>query len=232
MVNTVYFLIGDWFQAQTISNFYLAFANELEIIAALNKIDLPGADIEGSKDQIFSLFEMDPDEILLISAKKGVGVTDLLDTIIEKVPAPLTAGQEAAMKLFLFDSWYDKYHGTINLVQVVDGVLSSNRNNVVVSSKTGKEYKVKSVGVLTPSTFPSPMLYPGQMGYLVTNMKNPREAIIGDTLYYKDKPVSPLISIVSINQSEASIIYQPIRSQPSPWCMLESTPSTRVRPGS
>ena len=182
-------------QAQTISNFYLAFANELEIITALNKIDLPGADIEGCKDQIFTLFEKDPDDVMLVSAKKGIGVTELLDRIVETVPAPVTEGQDVAMRLFLFDSWYDKYHGTINLVQVVDGVLSDSRTNVVVSSKTGKEYKVKSVGVLTPTTFPTPRLYPGQMGYLMTNMKNPREAIIGDTLHYKDKPVQPLISI-------------------------------------
>ena len=78
---------------------------------------------------------------------------------------------------------------------MVDGVLSSNRNNVVVSSKTGKEYKVKEVGLLTPGPHPCPLLYPGQVGYLITNMKNAREAEIGDTLYVKDKPVLPLIDI-------------------------------------
>ena len=75
------------------------------------------------------------------------------------------------LRLFLFDSWWDKYHGSINLVQVVDGVLSGNKTNTVVSSKTGKEYKVKEVGVLTPTPHPCQFLYPGQVGYLVSNMK-------------------------------------------------------------
>jgi len=182
-------------QAQTVSNFYLAFSNNLPIIAVLNKIDLPGADIDGSKEQIFNLFEIDPDEVLAVSAKQGIGVKDLLDCVVQKIPPPTTLGPESPMRLFLFDSWYDRYHGTINLVQVVDGILSGNKNNVVVSHKTKKEYKVKEVGILTPGPQPCPQLFPGQVGYLVTNMKSAREAEIGDTLHSKDKPVSPLISI-------------------------------------
>jgi len=182
-------------QAQTVSNFYLAFSHSLQILAVLNKIDLPGADVDGVREQIFNLFEIDPDEIMAVSAKMGVGVTQLLDSIVERVPPPLTQGQEADMRLFLFDSWYDKYHGTINLVQVADGVLKCSRNQVVVSSKTGKEYKVKEVGLLTPRVHQCAALYPGQVGYLVTNMKSAREAEIGDTLYAQNKPVKPLIDI-------------------------------------
>jgi len=182
-------------QAQTVSNFYLAFSHSLQILAVLNKIDLPGADVDGVREQIFNLFEIDPDEIMAVSAKMGVGVTQLLDSIVERVPPPLTQGQEADMRLFLFDSWYDKYHGTINLVQVADGVLKCSRNQVVVSSKTGKEYKVKEVGLLTPRVHQCAALYPGQVGYVVTNMKSAREAEIGDTLYAQNKPVKPLIDI-------------------------------------
>ena len=106
-----------------------------------------------------------------MSAKLGTGVTDLLDAVVARVPPPRSAGRDADLRLFLFDSWWDKYHGSINLVLVVDGVLSGNKNNTVVSSKTGKEYKVKEVGVLTPEPHPCQFLYPGQVGYLVSNMK-------------------------------------------------------------
>ena len=114
---------------------------------------------------------MDPGSILAVSAKLGTGVSDLLDAVVTRVPPPLTSGRDTNLRLFLFDSWWDQYHGSINLVQVVDGVLSGNKNNTVVSSKTGKEYKVKEVGVLTPAPHPCQFLYPGQVGYLVSNMK-------------------------------------------------------------
>ena len=124
-------------QAQTVSNFYLAFAHSLQILAVLNKIDLPRADVDGVREQVsstlepnifvgwtnifcevFNLFEIDPDEVLAVSAKLGTGVTQLLDSVVERVPPPATRGPEADMRLLLFDSWYDRYHGTINLVQV------------------------------------------------------------------------------------------------------------------
>ena len=114
-----------------------------------------------------------------MSAKLGTGVTDLLDAVVARVPPPCSAGRDADLRLFLFDSWWDKYHGSINLVLVVDGVLSGNKNNTVVSSKTGKEYKVKEVGVLTPEPHPCQFLYPGQVGYLVSNMKVRESVILG-----------------------------------------------------
>ena len=173
-------------QAQTVSNFYLAFANDLEILAVMNKIDLPGADPEGVKAQLKSLFEVEEDQVQAISAKMGIGVRELLDRVVERVPPPITFGKEENLKLFLFDSWFDRYQGTINLVQVVNGVLRTN-NSVVVSSSTKKEYKVKEVGLMTPSPHPCPALYPGQVGYLISNMKTAKEAVIGDTFYAKDK---------------------------------------------
>ena len=122
---------------------------------------------------------MDPGSILAVSAKLGTGVTDLLDAVVARVPPPRSAGRDADLRLFLFDSWWDKYHGSINLVLVVDGVLSGNKNNTVVSSKTGKEYKVKEVGVLTPEPHPCQFLYPGQVGYLVSNMKVRESVFLG-----------------------------------------------------
>ena len=112
---------------------------------------------------------------------------------------------------------------------MVDGVLSSNRNNVVVSSKTGKEYKVKEVGLLTPGPHPCPLLYPGQVGYLITNMKNAREAEIGDTLYVKDKPLIDIELAKVRNHSNKFAIYF-YGSFFSQWCLLEYIHSIKVKP--
>jgi len=180
-------------QAQTVSNFYLAFANDLEILAVMNKIDLPGADPEGVKAQLKTLFEVEEDQVLAISAKMGIGIKELLDRVVERVPPPTTLGPEDNLRLFLFDSWFDRYQGTINLVQVVDGVLTT--KNTVVSTSTKKEYLVKEVGLMTPSPHPCPALYPGQVGYLISNMRTAKEAVIGDTFFSKGKPVEPLLSI-------------------------------------
>ena len=174
-------------QAQTVSNFYLAFANDLEILAVMNKIDLPGADPEGVKVQLRSLFDMEEDQVLAISAKMGIGVKELLDRVVERVPPPTTLGTNASLRLFMFDSWFDRYQGAIQLVQVADGVLTA--KNTVVSTSTKKEYKVKEVGLMTPFPHPCPALYPGQVGYLISNMRTAKEAVIGDTFYAKDKVI-------------------------------------------
>jgi len=180
-------------QAQTVSNFYLAFSNNLEIIPVINKIDLPNADPEAVREQLFSLFELDPCSVKLISAKQGIGVKDLLDTVVELIPPPPTSALDDDLRLFLFDSWFDRYKGAINLVQVNRGVLKTSAT--VTSCKTKKEYSVKSVGVMTPDPVECDSLYPGQVGYMICNMRSASEAIIGDTYHLKDKPVSPLLEI-------------------------------------
>ena len=174
-------------QAQTVSNFYLAFSNDLEILAVMNKIDLPGADPVGVRSQLRNLFDIEEENVLAVSAKLGTGVKELLDTVVEKVPPPKNYNKQKDLKIFLFDSWFDRYQGTINLVQVVDGTLTA--KDTVVSFATSKEYKVKEVGLMTPSPFPSPALFPGQVGYMMSNMKTAKEAIIGDTFYAKDKVI-------------------------------------------
>ena len=97
-------------QAQTVSNFYLAFSHDLPIVAVLNKIDLPGADIDGVKEQILNLFEIYPDKVMAVSAKMGTRITQLLDQIVLSIPPPATSGREANLRLFLFESWYDRYN--------------------------------------------------------------------------------------------------------------------------
>lgn len=181
-------------QAQTVSNFYQAFANDLEIVPVINKIDLPNANPEAVREQLLSLFELDPGKVLQVSAKLGTGVIHLLDTVVERIPPPPAAKEkEEDLKLFLFDSWFDRYKGAINLVQVVSGTLQN--QSQVVSAKTGKEYGIKSMGLMTPEPFECSSLYPGQVGYIIMNMRSAKEAVIGDTLHLKDKPVAPLLEI-------------------------------------
>jgi len=182
-------------QAQTVSNFYKAFANNLEIIPVINKIDLPNADVEGVSEQMFSLFEVDPENIFQISAKFGTGVQKLLDGVVKLIPPPPVNSPDSDVQLFLFDSWFDRFKGAINMVQVNQGVLTESMT--VVSCKTNKEYLIKSLGVLTPEEFKCSKLYPGQVGYIVCNMKSAKEAVIGDTFHIKDRPTPPLLEIES-----------------------------------
>jgi len=182
-------------QAQTVSNFYLAFSNNLEIIPVINKIDLPNANPEAVREQLFTLFEMEPERVMLISAKLGTGVKQLLDNVVKYIPPPeiSTSTSSKDLQLFLFDSWFDKYKGAINLVQVKRGILKN--TSTIVSCKSKKEYSIKSLGLMTPEPFECDSLYPGQVGYVVCNMKSAKEAIIGDTYHLKDNPVDMLLEI-------------------------------------
>ena len=120
-------------QAQTVSNCYLAFGNNLEIIPVINKIDLPGARTDEVKEQLSNLFDIDPGDVLLTSAKLGTGVEELLDAVVERVPALSTRGVEADTRALLFDSWFDKYMGAINVIQVTQ--YSANSRRLVEETK-------------------------------------------------------------------------------------------------
>jgi len=184
-------------QAQTVSNFFLAFANDLAIVPVLNKIDLPGAKPEEVKEQMANLFEIEPDQVISASAKLGIGVKDIFEAVVSRVPPPSTAARHQTggkQCVLLQDSWYDTYRGTVNLVQVVDGLLKC--GDEVTSAKTGLSYPVKTLGILTPKEKPIEVLSPGQIGVMTCNMKSPREAVIGDTFYRKSDPLlRPLVEI-------------------------------------
>ncbi len=187
-------------QAQTVSNFYMAFGNDLIVVPVLNKIDLPNAKPGEVKEQLNNLFDIDPSSVIAASAKTGVGISDIFEAVVERIPPPslnqFGEGEEdvaTALRLLLFDSWYDRYRGTVNLVQVVSGVLRAGHEQVV-SVTTGKAYSVKTLALLTPGELPVSALYPGQMGVMTCNMRKPNEAMIGDTFHRKDQPVKPLIS--------------------------------------
>ena len=181
-------------QAQTVSNFYLAFANDLTVIPVLNKIDLPGADPEQVKDQLFNLFEIESSDVLLASAKQGLGISEIFQAIIDRIPPPNRHGNSrSTLRFFLQDSWYDKYRGTVNLVQVIDGTLKL--QDTITSMSLSQDFVVRTLSLLSPHEVPIQALYPGQVGTMTCNMKSPKDAIIGDTFHLKDHPVDSLMSV-------------------------------------
>ena len=180
-------------QAQTVSNFYLAFAQGLTLVPVLNKIDLPSADTQRTIDQLQDSFELDGSNAIMVSAKTGLNVERLLPNIVEQVPAP--AGREnAPLKVLLVDSWYDNYKGVILLVRVFEGKIKA--GDRISSFATGNEYIVGEVGIMYPLETPQTCLRAGQVGYIYFNpgMKRSKEAKIGDTYTTvgNEKNVEPL----------------------------------------
>ncbi|CAG2063887.1 unnamed protein product [Timema podura] len=139
-------------QAQTVANFYLAFYKELTIIPVLNKVDLKNADPERVKEQMKTLFDINPSDILQISAKLGTGVEDVLRAIVERIPPP-PVDRSADFRALLFDSWYDRYRGAILLVYVTDGSVKVGKEITFVHS--GKNYEIRTLGMLRPHEEPA-----------------------------------------------------------------------------
>lgn len=180
-------------QAQTVSNFYLAFAHGLKLVPVLNKIDLPSADAQRTIDQLYDNFELDGSNAVMVSAKTGLNVERVLPNIVEQVPAP-TGADNAPLKLLLVDSWYDNYKGVILLVRIFEGTVKA--GDRVYSFATGNEYIVGEVGIMYPLETPQTRLRAGQVGYIFFNpgMKRSQEAKIGDTYTTvgNEKKVEPL----------------------------------------
>jgi elongation factor 4 len=175
-------------QAQTMANFYLAFDQDLSIIPVINKVDLPTADVEGITHQLESLFDFKKNEIILASAKSGLGMNDILSSIIARIPAP-KCNREQSLKALLFDSWFDEYRGIICLIAVHDGVIK--KGDIIEFAQSHTDYEVLELGLMYPEPTPMGALYAGQVGYIITGMKTIREARVGDTVYHAKKPVTP-----------------------------------------
>jgi elongation factor 4 len=175
-------------QAQTMANFYLAFEQNLTIIPVINKIDLANAQIERVTNEIKKLFEFDPEEIIKTSAKAGIGIKDLLDSIIERIPSPVGSDQ-SNLKALLFDSWFDEYKGVVCLIAVKDGVIK--KGDSITLAQSGLDYEVLDIGLMYPDPTSTGQLRAGQVGYLVSGMKTVKEARVGDTIYQTKKPVPP-----------------------------------------
>ena len=180
-------------QAQTVANFYLAFAQGLALIPVINKVDLPHADAPRALEQMRDTFELDPESAVLVSAKTGLNVQALLPTVIDRVPAPM-GDHTKPLRLFLVDSWYSTYKGVVLLVRIFDGTIRA--GDQVVSFATGLKYTVGEVGIMFPDQTPQKVLRAGQVGYIYFNpsMRRSQEAKIGDT-YTKvgfERQVEPL----------------------------------------
>ncbi|CAG9820065.1 unnamed protein product [Phaedon cochleariae] len=180
---------NDGVQAQTVANFYLAFGNDLVIIPVLNKIDLKNAEPERVCNQLQTLFDINPNDVLKISAKLGLGIDDVLKRIVTNLPSPV-ADKNANFRGLLFDSSYDRYRGALSLIYVQDGSISIGDN--IASFHSKKEYEVKTLSLLRPDEVPVDKLVAGQIGLLGCNMRSSKEAHIGDTIYHKNTSVEPL----------------------------------------
>jgi GTP-binding protein LepA len=166
-------------QAQTVSNIYLAIDAGLEIIPVINKIDLPSARVDEVTSEIEDLLGTSEGEILNVSARDGAGVPELLDAIVSRVPPP-AGKRDDKLKALIFDSVYDTYRGSVVYVRVVDGVL--HRGEEVLLMSNGKRFDADDVGFFRLQMEPADILYAGEVGYVVTGVKNIRETKVGDTL--------------------------------------------------
>jgi len=176
-------------QAQTVANFYSALEAGLHVIPTINKIDLLVADPDKVSRQLESLFGFTDSEIVKVSAKEGVGITNILDEICRTMPSP-QARRENKLSLFLFDSWYDKYRGVICLMAVMDGTVR--KGDKLCSAHTSEEYEALDVGIMFPEEVSVTELYAGQVGYVVMGIRDVKQALVGDTFYHTNQPVVPM----------------------------------------
>jgi GTP-binding protein LepA len=166
-------------EAQTLANLYLALGNDLAIIPVLNKIDLPAAQPDKYADELAHIIGCDPSDVLRVSAKTGEGVAELLDTIVATVPAPV-GDADAPARAMIFDSVYDVYRGVVTYVRVVDGYLP--RREKVLMMSTRATHEMLEVGVIAPEPTPADGLGVGEVGYLITGVKDVRQSKVGDTI--------------------------------------------------
>ncbi len=220
-------------EAQTISNLYLALEHNLEIIPVLNKIDLPSARVEEVSEEIMNLIGCSQTDIILASAKNGIGIIDILDNIITRIPSP-KGDSSAPLKALVFDSIFNAYRGTIVYYRIFDGQL--NKGDIIKFMATDATYQVDEVGVLRLQQFPMQTIETGSVGYLVGSIKNLAEVKVGDTFTLASRPaaeavqgfqeVKPMVfagiypvdtddfeelrnSLDKLKLNDASLVYQP-----------------------
>ncbi len=224
-------------EAQTLANVYLAIDNDLEILPVINKIDLPSANIEKVRKDIEDVIGLDASDAILASAKEGIGIEDIMDQIIAKVPAP-KGDPEAPLKAMVFDSFYDPYRGIIPSIRIVDGILK--KGDRIKMMSTGKTFEVIEVGVTTPKQQKREYLAAGDVGYLTAAIKDAADVRVGDTITLQknsaDKPLpgyrqlNPMVfcglfpidsnayndlreALERLQLNDASLIYEPENSQ-------------------
>ena len=174
-------------EAQTLANAYLAVDNNLEIIPVINKIDLPSAQPDECKRQIEDIIGLDGDGAVLASAKTGVGVPEILEAIVERLPVP-TGKLEAPLKALIFDSWFDPYRGVVIVVRVIDGIMRPKMKIRLMAAK--QDYEIDGLGVFSPKAIPVDELGAGEVGYIIANIKVVADAKIGDTVTEVARPTT------------------------------------------
>jgi GTP-binding protein LepA len=224
-------------EAQTLANAYLAIENDLEIVPVANKIDLPQADPDGAAREVAELLGGAADEVLRISAKTGAGVEDVLDAIVERVPAP-AGNASAAARALIFDSSYDQYRGVIAFVRVVDGSFET--GEPLRAMALGTQLEAEELGYMSPARVPVPSLTAGEVGYVVTGLKDVSRLRVGDTLTTRRNPaqsalpgykdVKPMVfaglfptdsdeypalrdALERLKLNDAALVYEPETSQ-------------------
>lgn len=173
-------------QAQTLANVYLALDANLEIIPVINKIDLPSADIAGTKKEIEDIIGIPCDEACEISAKTGLNIESVLEAVIKNVPAP-KGNENTQLKALIFDSYYDSYKGAVSLVRIFDGTVKA--GDEILFMQTNKSFTVTEVGIFTPNSSAIDQLTAGDVGYIAASVKNVSDTKVGDTITLKNNPV-------------------------------------------
>ena len=177
-------------QAQTISNLYMAIDNNLEIIPVINKVDLDSAKPEEVEDQIVDLLGCDPSEIIRASGKTGVGIPEILEAIVKRIPAP-EGDPKAPLQALIFDSVFNPFRGIIAYFKIVNGTI--HKNDFVKFVATGKEYNADEIGILRLDMSPRDVLSAGNVGYIISGIKTSKEVKVGDTITHVDRPCSEAI---------------------------------------
>ncbi len=171
-------------EAQTLANVYMAIDQNLEVFPVLNKVDLPAADPKRVKDEIEEIIGLDAADAVEASAKEGVGIHEILENIVQKVPPP-KGDSTAPLKALIFDSWYDSYQGVITLVRIIDGQLK--KGDRIRLMQAGKNYEVTQVGVFGPHPVAISSLSAGEVGFVIANIKVVHDAKVGDTITHLDR---------------------------------------------
>ena len=173
-------------EAQTLANVYQAIDNNHEIVVVLNKIDLPAAEPERVKEQVEEVIGLDASDAVQISAKTGLGIDEVLEAIVHKLPAPKEGAETKPLKAMLVDSWYDAYLGVIVLVRVIDGVLK--KGQTIRMMGTGARYPVERTGYFTPKMLPAEEIGPGEFGFITASIKEVADTRVGDTITEDRRP--------------------------------------------
>jgi len=174
-------------EAQTLANVYMAMDLNLEIVGAVNKIDLPGAEPDRVKQEIEDVIGLDQNDIIPISAKMGIGIEDILEAIVKFIPPP-QGDEQGPLQALIFDSYFDSYKGAISYIRIVSGQMK--KGDIIRMMSSGKEYEVMELGVLSPHMQEVESLQAGEVGYMAAGIKNVSDTKVGDTITHADRPAA------------------------------------------